>query len=105
MQLSFASSPGRHALTLQLYCLPLLQVMLYKSETTRSRVPHVSMRDIKVRRQLDTATLPGWGNGVMRWRWTPGSHHLPVLGCLRGWLTATLQRCSLYSPVVTLDAC
>lgn len=27
----------------------VLQVMLHKSETSRSRVPHVSMRDIKVR--------------------------------------------------------
>ena len=26
----------------------LLQVMLHKSETSRSRVPHVTMRDIKV---------------------------------------------------------
>lgn len=33
---------------LLLSLLRLLQVMLYKSETSRSRVPHVSMRDIKV---------------------------------------------------------
>ena len=31
--------------------------MLYKSETSRSRVPHVSMRDIKVRRQPGSRAL------------------------------------------------
>lgn len=32
--------------------------MLYKSETSRSRVPHVSMRDIKVQSVLSCACRP-----------------------------------------------
>lgn len=44
--------------------------MLFKSETTRSRVPHVSMRDIKVGPQQRGVLLCGTGQGCRGLAWT-----------------------------------